>query len=73
MVSAAALAAALAIAAMFMGSKRRRVENDHALAGILKTRIGLFERMANRGTCATCRPEELKTAVLDSETDYRLA
>ena len=69
----AAFAASIAIAAMYMGSKRRRAKDAHALSGILKKRIGLFERMASRGNCATCRPEELKEAVIESETDYRLA
>ena len=74
----ACCAASVAIAAMYMGSRRRTDGGPkHALHGMIKKRIGLFSRMANRSKCATCRPESVKSAVLEgsneSSVDYRLA
>jgi len=80
-ITLAAVAASVAFVAMFMGSKNRNAsEKKHALKGILKQRMGLFSRMANRSNCATCRPESVENAVLEGSesdkspsTDYRLA
>ncbi|GFH51165.1 predicted protein [Chaetoceros tenuissimus] len=74
----ACCAASVAIAAMYMGSRRRTGGGPkHALHGMIKKRIGLFSRMANRSKCGTCRPESVKSAVLEgsneSSVDYRLA
>ena len=76
-IALATLAASVAIAAMYMGSRNRNGNGKkHALKGVLKQRIGLFSRMAGRSKCATCRPESVDTAVLEgneSGVDYRLA
>jgi len=78
-ITLAALAASVALGAMYMGSKNRNAgDTKHALSGVLKKRIGLFSRMANRSNCATCRPEFVENAVLEgsdktSSADYRLA
>ena len=70
-----ALAASIAIAAMYMGSKNKNNNGPkHGLHGTLKRRMGLFSRMADRTSCATCRSEK---AVIEQDdfttTDYRLA
>ena len=76
-ITLATLAASVAIAAMYMGSRNRNGNGKkHALKGVLKQRMGLFSRMAGRSNCATCRPESVDTAVLEgneSAADYRLA
>ena len=69
-----AMAASVAIAAMWMGSKNKHSEKkNHALHGMLKKRMGLFSRMANRGNCATCRPEKFDSQIIESDTEYTLA
>jgi hypothetical protein len=76
-ITLATLAASVAIAAMYMGSRNRNGNGKkHALKGVLKKRMGLFSRLAGRSNCATCRPESVDTAVLEgneSAADYRLA
>lgn len=68
-----AMAASVAIAAMWMGSKNKRSEKKHNLHGMLKKRMSSFSRMANRGNCATCRPEKLDSQIIESDTEYTLA
>jgi len=76
-ITLATLAASVAIAAMYMGSRNRNGNGKkHALKGVLQKRMGLFSRMAGRSNCATCRPESVDSAVLEgneSGADYRLA
>jgi hypothetical protein len=73
---------------MFMNYRNKNQAPKHALHGMIKKRIGLFSRMANRTRCGTCRPERVQEVVLmeegdmtmdgtgrrgSSATDYRLA
>ena len=72
-ITLAAVAASVAIGAMYMGSKKRNGNGQkHPLHGTLKRRIGMFSRMAQRNNGATCRPEVDRT-VVDGSTDYQLA
>lgn len=72
-ISLSALAASVAIGAILMFSRRKHNSGErHALHGMIKRRIGMFQTLASRTKCATCRPERLSDAVDDS-TDYRLA
>jgi len=59
LITLSALAASVAIAAMYMSKRSNSSNNEakHPLNGIIKKRIGLFSRMAKRNTCATTRPE----------------
>mmetsp|Transcript_12876 Transcript_12876/g.18786 ORF Transcript_12876/g.18786 Transcript_12876/m.18786 type:complete len:249 (+) Transcript_12876:73-819(+) len=72
------VAASVAIAAMYMGSRKRNADKrSHPLHGTLKKRMGMFGRLAQRSNCATCRPEDVKSAIVEngdvSGADYRLA
>ncbi len=63
-----ALAASIAIAAMYMNHRNRNSNNtiatdnaNHPLSGVLSKRIGLFQRLADRTYCGSggCRPEAM--------------
>jgi hypothetical protein len=72
-ITLSAVAASVAIAAMLLASKRRKNEGErHALHGTLKRRIGMFQHLASRTKCMTCRPERASEKV-DNSADYRLA
>ena len=75
LITISALAASVAIAAMYMSNrgKGNTRNKKHSLNGILKKRIGLFSRMAERVECGTCRPEVTKDIVDHDDYRYRLA
>ena len=75
MITIAAAAASAAIAAAIIGSRRRKnTAALHPLHGMISKRVSLFQRMADRSKCATCRPEASTDAVDGTGTsDYRLA
>ena len=70
LITMAALAASVAIAAMYMSNRNQNNVDSHPLNGIIKQRIGLFSRMAERTNCATCRPEAAVKHVADGSLDY---
>lgn len=71
LLTAAAAAASIAIAALFMENRKRNMNGPkHPLHGMIKKRVTLFSRMADRRSSATCRPEQ---AVEGSSTNYQLA
>lgn len=72
-ITLSAVAASVAIAAMVLASKRRKNEGErHALHGTIKRRIGIFQHLASRTKCLTCRPEKASERE-DNSADYRLA
>ena len=71
LISAAAAAASIAIAALFMENRKRNINGPkHPLHGMIKKRVTLFSRMADRRSCATCRPEQ---SVENPAGNYQLA
>ncbi len=68
----AAVAASVAIAAMYIAMRPNAKDKKHPLNGIIKKRVGLFSRIADRTNCATCRPEAVEDQVT-TKGDYRLA
>ena len=72
LITIAAVAASIAIAAMYISNRPNGNQKKHPLNGIIKKRVGLFSRMAERTNCATCRPEKLDDQVV-TQGDYRLA
>jgi hypothetical protein len=73
LITLSAVAASVAIAAILLVSKRRKNEGErHALHGTLKRRIGMFQHLASRTKCVTCRPEKANERG-DNAADYRLA